>query len=86
MCLHRRSVQHSRNGLIRLVARLLHVADPLVQHREVALPAGVARVRPGQAAEDVVRSLAARQRRRQVALDLAEGNGAALTKDQDLPR
>ena len=50
--------------------RLLHVADPVVRDREVALPAGVAGVRFGQALGYRVQGPVARQRRRQVALRL----------------
>ena len=49
---------------------MLHVADLVVRDREVALPAGVARVRFRQTLGDRERGLVAGQRRRQVALRL----------------
>ena len=39
-----------------IALRNLHVADPLVRHRQVALPTDVARVRLGQTLKDMVRN------------------------------
>ena len=48
--------------------RYLHVADPIVRDREVALPPGIASIGFGQPLTDRERGLVAGQRRRQVAL------------------